>query len=338
MNKKKKILVVLLAVILLTGCTKYKNFEKKPVTIPETGQKVVENILCKTDATIDQYENLKKEEIEKLNQKLNNQEINQEEFNDKLTKIEEVFTIPDVPMCNEFTIVGGNDNGLWVTVFVKTLSWLIIKIGTVTKNYGWAIILVTLFIRLALYPLTKKTAMQSENMQAAKSKLDKLEAKYRNRNDQESQMMKAQEMMKIYKDYNISPMAGCLFALIQIPLFFAFYEALYRLPVVLEENFFGINLGLTPGTAILSGKWYYIIFIILVIAATYFSFKLNSTASPVGEQQDQMKMMTNMSVIMISIASVTISSGIALYWIVNSSFTIIQNLLVKRRKKNDHIS
>lgn len=338
MNKKKKIVLVLLAMVLLTGCTKYKTYDKKPVTISSTGQRVVENILCKTEETISQYEDLKKQELDKLNEKLNNQEISQEEFDNKVKDVEENFSIPDVPMCSDFTIVGGNDNGLWVTVFVKTLSWLIIKIGTVTKNYGWAIILVTLLIRLALYPLTKKTAMQSENMQAAKSKLDKLENKYRNRNDQESQMMKAQEMMKIYKDYNISPMSGCLFALIQIPLFFAFYEALYRLPVVLEENFFGINLGLTPGTAILSGKWYYIIFIILVIAATYFSFKLNSTAAPVGEQQKQMKMMTNFSVIMISIASITISSGIALYWIVNSSFTIVQNLLVKRRKKNANIS
>lgn len=338
MNKKKKILLVLLTMVLLTGCTKYKTYDKKAVTISSTGQRVVENILCKTEETISQYEELKNEEINKLTEKLNNEEINQEEFDNKLKDIEKNFSTPDVPMCSEFTITGGNDNGLWVTVFVKTLSWLIIKIGTFTKNYGWAIILVTLLIRLALYPLTKKTAMQSENMQAAKGKLDKLETKYRNRNDQESQMMKAQEMMKIYKDYNISPMSGCLFAFIQIPLFFAFYEALYRLPVVLEENFFGINLGLTPGTAILSGKWYYIIFIILVIAATYFSFKLNSTAAPVGEQQSLMKNMTTFSVIMISIASTTISSGIALYWIVNSSFTIVQNLLVKRRKKNANIS
>lgn len=338
MNKTKKILLILITIVLLTGCTKYKSYEKKPVTVESTGQRVVENILCKTDETITQYENLKTKETEKLNDRLNKQEITQEEYDKKLKEINETFAVPEVPMCSEFTITGGNDNGLWVTVFVKTLSWLIIKIGTFTKNYGWAIILVTLLIRLALYPLTKKTAMQSENMQAAKSKLYKLETKYRNRNDQEAQMMKAQEMMKIYKDYNISPMSGCLFALIQIPLFFAFYEALYRLPVVLEENFFGINLGLTPGTAILAGKWYYIIFIILVIAATYFSFKLNSTTAPVGDQQNQMKMMTNFSVIMISIASITISSGIALYWIVNSSFTIVQNLLVKRRKKNANIA
>src|SRR5699024_8172805 len=168
--------------------------------------------------------------------------------------------------CTEFQVFAQNE-GLWTTLFVKTLAWLIIQIGTFTKNYGWAIILVTILIRLVLFPLTQKTAMQSENLNAAKSKLDKLELKYKNRNDQQSQMLKAQEMMKIYKDYNINPMSGCLFALIQIPLFFAFYEALYRLPVVLEENFYGINLGLTPLNALSTGQFYYLIFSALVIAA-----------------------------------------------------------------------
>ena len=60
--------------------------------------------------------------------------------------------------------------------------------------------------------------------------------------------------------------------------------------------------------------------------------------NPTGEQANQMKMMMNISIIMISVASFTVSTGIALYWIVNSTFTILQNLLVKRSKKNDHIA
>lgn len=337
MNKLKKISIILLLFFLTTGCTKYKTYNKEPVTISETGQKVVENILCKTDETIIQYEKLKETRINEISLKLQNSEISQEEYDNEINKINEAFNLENTSSCNEFKIFSGND-GLWTTLFVKTLAWLIIKIGTFTKNYGWAIIIVTLLIRLFLYPITKKTAMQSENMKKAQSKLEKLEMKYRNRNDQESQMMKAQEMMKIYKDYNINPMSGCLFAFIQIPLFFAFYEALYRLPVVLEENFFFINLGITPITAIKNGQFYYIIFIVLVILATYFSFKLNSSINPTGEQAKQMKMMSNISLIMISIASFSISTGIALYWIVNSSFTIVQNLLVKRSAKNDHIS
>ena len=337
MTKTKKIILVLFSILLLTGCTKYKSYDDKPVTIAATGQKVVENILCKTDETQKQYNELKNEKLQELEIRLENQEISQDDYNNEINKINESFNIDNVINCKEFKIFSGKD-GLWTTMFVKTLAWLIIKIGTITKNYGWAIIIVTLLIRLALYPLTKKTAMQSENMKKAQSKLEKLEAKYRNRNDQEAQMMKAQEMMKIYKDYNINPMAGCLFAFIQIPLFFAFYEALYRLPVILEETFFGINLGITPSVAFQNGQYYYAIFMVLVIVATYFSFKLNSSTNPAGDQAKQMKMMSNISIVMISIASFSISTGIALYWIVNSSFTIVQNLLVKRGVKNDHIS
>ena len=336
MKNYKKIVLVLL-VLLATGCTKYKTYNKQPITFNETGQRVVENILCKTDDTVSQYEKLKESKLNELEQKFTANEISEQDYNNEKEQIERLFNIDNVDQCQEYKVFKG-DEGLWTTLFVKTLAWLIIKIGTLTKNYGWAIIIVTLLIRLALYPLTKKTAMQSENMKKAQSKLQKLEEKYRNRTDQESQMMKAQETMKIYKENNINPMAGCLFAFIQIPLFFAFYEALYRLPVVLEEQFLSINLGITPLTAMQQGKYYYLIFIVLIVAATYFSFKLNTSTNLAGEQAKQMKMMSNMSIIMISIASLSISTGIALYWIINSSFTIVQNLLAKRSVKNDHIA
>ena len=337
MNKKNKIFVLVALVLLLTGCTEYKTYNNEPVVIDSTGQRVVENILCKTEETERQFNELKEKYKTDLDNKLNNSELSQEEYDQKINELNEKFDLSDVATCSEFNVFSG-DEGLWTTLFVKTLAWVITKIGMFTQNYGWAIIIVTILIRLVLYPLTQKTAMQSENLNTAKSKLDKLEMKYRNRTDQQSQMLKAQEMMAIYKQYNINPMSGCLYALIQIPLFFAFYEALYRLPVVLEENFFGINLGITPLTAFQHGQYYYILFIVLVIAATYFSFKLNTTMNPSGEQAKQMKMMMNMSIIMISIASFTISTGIALYWIVNSSFTIVQNLIAKRSKKNEHIA
>lgn len=337
MSKSKKILILFLSVFLLTGCTKYKTYDNKSITVEQTGQKVVENILCKTETTEKQYEELKNNKINEYQEKFNNGEISEEDFNNKKQDIENSFNISNVQNCSEFNVFNGND-GLWTTLFVKTLSWIIIQLGNITKNYGWAIIIVTILIRLALFPITKKTAMQSENMKLAQNKLQKLEEKYRNRNDQQSLMMKNQEMLKIYKDYNINPMSGCIFALIQIPLFFAFYEALYRLPVVLEETFFGIKLGLTPIVAFQNGQFYYLIFVLLVSLVTYFSFKLNSAMNTQSETAAQMKMMNNISVVMISITSLSMSTGVALYWIVNSSFTIIQNLLVKRGKKNDHIS
>ena len=93
-------------------------------------------------------------------------------------------------------------------------------------------------------------------------------------------------------------------------------------------------MGTNPLTAIAYGKFQYIIFIILVIGASYLSFKLNSNATMSNEQAAQMKMMNNMMVVFIGIASLSLSTGIAVYWITNNTFTIIQNLVVKRRKEN----
>ena len=179
--------------------------------------------------------------------------------------------------------------------------------------------------------------MQSEGMKNAKPKLDKLEEKYKGKTDQESMMQKSQEMMVIYKEYNINPLSGCIFSIIQIPLFFAFLEALNRLPAIFEEKFIGFELGTSPMIALKSGHWLYLIFVVLVVVTTFFSFKLNQTASMSKEQEQQMKMMMNMSIVFIGIASISMSLGIELYWIVNSAFTIIQNLLVKRSKKNANI-
>lgn len=302
-----KVTLVLLLALSLTGCTKYLKTDDNQAVINEvTGQRLTENILCQPE----------QEEVVKLY-----------EEND--------HNIDKLPHCSDMKFLEGGYEGIWTTIFVKPLAWIIVQVGTFVKNYGLAIIIITLLIRLILLPITKKTAMQSENMKKAKPELDKLEKKYRGKTDPQSNQQKAQEMLMIYKKYNISPLSGCIFALIQIPLFFAFYESLNRLPAVFEETFLGFQLGTSPWVGITTGNYQYILIVLLVIAATYLSFKLNSSSSMSKEQEKQMKLMTNIMVVMISIASFTISTGIAVYWIINSTFTIVQNLFVKRRKKND---
>lgn len=304
---KKRILqfsLVLFFVLTLTGCTKnLKDENNKIVKNEVTGQNLPSNILCRAED----------EETIKLYEKNN-------------------IKMSELPKCSEFKITSGGYDGIWSTIFVRPLAWVIIKVGLLVKNYGLAIIIITLLIRLILYPVTRKTAMQSENMKLAQKDLQKLEKKYQGKQDQESMMQKSQEMMIVYKKYNINPLSGCLFAFIQLPLFLAFYEAMNRLPAIFEENLFFFQLGTSPITALQSGKPYYLIFVVLVFLATYFSFKLNSTASMSQDQAKQMKMMSRISVIMITIASITMSVGIQIYWIFNSLFTVIQNILVKRKK------
>lgn len=315
MNKKiLKISIILFVIFSLTGCTKYMKDENKKVIQNETtGQNLPLNILCKPEdkETLSIYEN----------------------YNNN-TKNEKV-DLDNLPLCKSMSIKSKNYQGLWATIFVQPLAWLIINIGNIVKSYGLGLILSTILIRLVVYPFTRKTALQSEKMKEAQPKLTKLEKKYQNKNDQESMMRKSQEMMMIYKEYNINPMSGCLFSFIQIPLFFAFYEAISRIPAIFEETFLGFQLGTSPYVALFSqGKLIYILLIILVIVATYFSFKLNSGATMSKEQEAQMKMMTNMMMIFMAITAFTISSGIAMYWIVSNLFTIVQNLIVKRGGKN----
>ena len=230
----------------------------------------------------------------------------------------------------------GKYEGLWTTIFVRPLAWLIIKLGELINSYGLSLIIITIIIRLIVWPFTQKTAMQSENMKKAQPEIEKLEKKYRNKTDQQSQMQKNQEMILIYKKNNINPMSSCLFALIQIPLFFAFLEAINRIPAIFEETFLGFQLGTSPFVAVFTNHQYiYLIFFIILPVATYYSFKLNSGAAMSKEQESQMKMMRNMMVVFMTITAGSISSGIAIYWVVSQVLTIVQNLLAKRRKNND---
>lgn len=334
-NSLRKIVIASLLMFCITGCTtQLKSVDNKLVKNELTGQTLTKNILCQpnNEETIRIYQDTLENSKLKLSEQLSKNEITQKNYDKKLNSL---MDINELPKCAEFSITDGGYEGLWNTIFVKPLAFLIIKVGELVNNYGLAVILITLLIRLCLYPVTKNTATQSEKMKEVKPELDKIEKKYKGKTDQQSTMAKSQETMLLYKKYGINPISGCIFALIQIPLFFAFYEALTRLPVIVEGNFLGLQLGKTAGTALLKGEWYYIIIVLLVIAATYYSMKLNKTASLDSEQAKTMNMMTNIMIVMISIASFTISVGITFYWITNNAFTIVQNLLVKRRSIND---
>lgn len=299
--KNKKIIMIILCIFMLTGCTKIlKDSEKKVVKNPETGQAITENIICKpTDKdAIKIYED-------------NNVDISK------------------LPECEKFTPLK-NYEGLWTSLFVKPLAWLIIKIESLVKNSGLAIIISCLLIRLVLYPLTRKTAMQSELIKKASPELEKLEKKYKDKTSTEDQQRKAQEMMLIYQKYQINPISGCLLSFLQIPLVMAYYEAINRTPIIFEGNFLSLNLGTTPWTAITHGKYIYIILIVLIFLTTLVSFK--KTLKDQSAQAQSMKFSLYFMLAIITYASFTMSSALGIYWVTSSLFTIIQNLLVERKK------
>ena len=303
--KSKKLIILMISVLMLTGCTKtLKGEDKKIVKNETTGQSVTENIICQpTDP-----EMLKIYEENDVN-------------------------IEKLPSCEDFNPLS-NYEGLWTSLFVKPLAWGILKIGSLVNSNGLAIILACLLIRCALIPVTKKTAMQSENMKKAQPEIERLEKKYANKTSQEDQTRKAQELMMVYQKYQINPISGCLLAIIQLPLLFAFLEAINRTPAIFENDFLVFQMGTTVSKGIALGNYWYILLIVLILGTTYFSFsKTLKDQSVSGVQGNQMKYTLYIMLAMIAIASFSLPTALGLYWIASSGFTILQNLWVERKKK-----
>lgn len=307
--KIKKIILIFIACFCLTGCTKYiSDDNNKRIINEETGQSLPSNILCKPTTS----------ELDKIYDKYKN-------------KLE--VDLDKLPECENLKYYDSNNyNGLWVQLIVMPLAWLIIKIGNFLGNYGLSVMAVGLLIRIILIPFTRKTIKQSENMKKAQPEMERLEKKYANKNDQESLMMKSQEMMMIYKKYNISPFGSCLISFIQLPLFFGFLEAINRIPAIFEGDLGAYQLGTTPLIGIKSDNYFYIVLILLIILTTYLSFKFSMSSMGNAAQQKQMKMMTGFMLVFISIASFSLPTAIALYWVVTNGFSVVQNLIMKRGK------
>lgn len=301
--KKIRIVLIILLLIISTGCTKtLKDSNKNPVKNKLTGQNLTKNILCQpTDKkTIELY-------------KKNKVEINK------------------LPKCSEFKATTGKYEGLWTSIFIKPLAFILLWLGKIVKNNGISLIIVSLIIRLIAYPITKKTALQSEQMKKAQPEIKKIQNKYKDKQDQESMMKQSQEMMMLYKKYNISPMAGCIFSMIQLPLFIAFLEAVQRTPAIFEDKLIGLQLGTTPTIGITTSTWFmYFLIIILVGGTTFYTFKMNMA----GNNQDpNMKMMPIYMTITIVIMAFVMPSALGIYWITSNLFTIVQSIIVKRSKE-----
>ncbi len=310
-NKKTaKILLLVLSLVMLTGCTKTLTDEnKKAVKDEASGKTLTENILCRptNESAIKIYE-------------------------------ENNVDIDALPKCENFQPFDEYE-GLWTTIFVKPLAWVIIKIGYLLGTIGlsqglangFAIILSCLAIRLILYPFTKKTAMQSEKMKEVQPQLEKLEKKYKNRTSEEDQKRKAEEMMMIYQKNKINPVSSCLLSFIQIPLLFAYLEAINRTPVIFENKFLKLDMGTTVSHGIMSNLWYlYAILLLLILATSYLSFR--KTLKDQTAMAAQMKGTIYFMLAMIVIAAFSLPVALGLYWITSSIFTVIQNLIVERKK------
>ena len=200
----------------------------------------------------------------------------------------------------------------WLTVVAAPLFWVLSKIHSLVNNWGVAIILLTLMIKAAFYPLSAKSYRSMAQMRELAPRLEALKQKF---GDDRQKMQMA--MMDIYKTEKINPMSGCLPILIQIPVFISLYWMLLGSVELRHAPFFGWIQDLSAVDP------YYILPIIMGI-----SMIIQTKLNPKPTDPIQAKVMTWMPVIFS--AFFFFPSGLVLYWVVNNIISIWQQWYVNR--------
>jgi YidC/Oxa1 family membrane protein insertase len=211
--------------------------------------------------------------------------------------------------------------GLWNEYVVYPISQTIIYLAQLFgNNFGIAIIIVTVMIRVLIFPLMVKQIRNTKAMGALQPEIEKLKEQYPDK-DAHSQQQLQEKMMELFSHYNVNPLSGCLPILIQMPILVAFFHAITRTKEISENNFLWMNLG--------SPDPYYFLPIIAGIT-TYMGQKLIMA----GAENDnpQMAMMLWVMPVMIVIFALNFPAALSLYWSIGNIFMIAQSFFVK-----DHI-
>ena len=193
------------------------------------------------------------------------------------------------------------------------LFWVLERAYRLVQNWGIAIILVTLLIKLLFYPLTEASGRSMAKMRKLQPRLKAIQDRYKD--DKQAQ---SQAMMELYKKKKVNPMAGCLPMLIQIPFFIAFYWVLLESVEIRQAPFF---LWIQD----LSSRDPYFVLPLIMGLGMYFQQKLN----PAPPDPMQAKIMTAMP-IMFTAMFAFFPSGLVLYWLTNSLLSIAQQWKINR--------
>lgn len=181
-------------------------------------------------------------------------------------------------------------------------------------NYGFAIILLTICIKIIFWPLTQKSYKSMKGMQKLQPEMKRLREKF----GSDKQRLN-QEMMAFYKEHKVNPLGGCLPMLIQIPVFFALYRVLLG---SIELRHAPFMLWITD----LSAKDPYYV-TPLIMGVTMF---LQQKMTPTQMDPTQEKIMLMMPVIF-TFMFLNFPSGLVIYWLINNLLTILQQYLIRRQ-------
>ena len=222
---------------------------------------------------------------------------------------------------------------IWNTIILEpVLNSLIALTNVLGGSFGWAIIVLTVVVRLALFPLTVRQTQSTKAMQTLQPKIQELQKKYA-KNQQKLQ----QEMMKLYKEAGINPL-GCLWPmLIQLPIWIALYQSIMQALAATPENLLRLSQHLYSWASIahaiplneyflglkLSQPDHSFILPVLVGGSMWVQQKMVTPPATDPRQRSMTNMTTTMMPLMFGLFTLSFPSGLALYWVVSNVIGIV---------------
>jgi YidC/Oxa1 family membrane protein insertase len=218
----------------------------------------------------------------------------------------------------------------WFTVLAKPCVWLMNRLYSVIPNYGIAIIILTLLIKIVLWPLGSKSYKSMSEMKKIQPLMKEIREKYKN-----DKKKMNEEVMGLYRTYKINPLGGCLPMVVQLPVFFALYRMLYQSIELRHAPFFLWIDDLSAPDRLFNFSFsipfmeppYGIPVLTIIMGATML---LQQKMSPPMGDPTQAKMMMFMPLIFTFIF-INFSSGLVLYWLVNNILSISQQYYIQKK-------
>ena len=202
----------------------------------------------------------------------------------------------------------------------QPIFWLMTLLHSVFGNWGVAIIMVTVIVKLLLFPLSNAQYKSFAKMRKLQPKLAALKERY---GDDRQKM--SQAMMELYKKEKVNPLGGCFPLLLQMPVFFALYWVLLESVELRQAPFFGWIHDLSQQDP-------YYILPLLMGASMYLMQKMQPTAPNMDPAQQ--KIMQFMPVMM-TVFFLFFPAGLVLYWLTNNILSIVQQVAVTKMMEQD---
>lgn len=207
-----------------------------------------------------------------------------------------------------------------MTQFIQLLYQFTVNIGF--PSYALAIVLLGVVVRILLFPLNLKQMKSTIGMSEIQPQMQELQKKYANNREKLNE-----EMMKLNKEYDVNPAAGCLPMLIQMPILYALFTAMRQYSFDEHASFFWINS--------LNDKDHLYILPVLLAIVTYLTQRyMMPKGSPMADNPSMKVMLYTMPIMML-VFSINFPSGLCLYWVTTSTLMVFQQLVMNKQRTKE---